>query len=385
MLDLQQLRPHLNEFANYHAEHRESRKERLERAVEVLTGFEGDVEAIRMLIRQAEESFLVAGVRERPAARRSTPSRPTPLTVVASDGSQIYPDRHLEPACYVLNISRIAFHYGTTEAPVLDAVPFFRYRHDEWEDPVHQYIEAATAEVVSALRDEEELAQLLATASEQRVEGRPVLAVSDGTLIRWMLRGMRNRALEQELIGRYTRLLAQFQARAVPLCSYISMPGNTEVVHLAHVLSGEALEIEGLVDRQLFDLLLAPGERSAMFESASHIQREYGAQDRICYFYLKTCAEGLSGAHLAPEVARVEMPQWVAEDPELLELVHATILSECRKGGGYPMILSEAHERAVIRSAEKDAFRTFLEQSLRRQNLQVNRSRKAVSKRRPSV
>jgi hypothetical protein len=256
-----------------------------------------------------------------------------------------------------------------------------------YEDVATDLSGKTTSEVVSALRDEQELQALFDVAQASRIDGRPLVALADGTLIRWMLRRMQNRDLEQKLIARYADLLRRFQDERLPLCSYISMPGNTEVVNLLRVQRGEHEapdedddSLEGLLDRWLFERRLEPGERSAIFESSSHIQREYGASDRICYFYLRTGPR--SGAS---EVGRVEVPMWVAEAPELVDLVHATVLSECEKGEGYPMILSEAHERAVIRAKERELFYELIERQMTRAGLRFTASNKQSSKRRPLV
>ena len=116
--------------------------------------------------------------------------RPTPVTVLATDGSQICPDRHVEPHCYLLNISRIAFQYGTVERPLMESVPLCEYRREAFDEAFDQVLGTATAEVVSALRDEFELAALLDVAKEARMPGRPIVALADGTLIRWILRRM---------------------------------------------------------------------------------------------------------------------------------------------------------------------------------------------------
>jgi hypothetical protein len=165
------------------------------------------------------------------------------------------------------------------------------------------------------------------------------------------------------------------------------MPGGTEVINLLRVHNGETADtppdaedsLAGLTDRWLFEQTLAPGERSALFESASRIQRAYG-ESRICFFYL-----GIPAASGLAEVGRVEVPQWLADDPALVDLVHAVVLSECEKGGGYPMILSEAHERAVIRAHEKALFYEMLEREMAGAGLPYSGSRKAASKRRPMV
>ena len=387
MLDLHRLHEQLGDFNTYQTDEQARQQARLQRALAALHACNPEWEALREQVRRADARRLVAQLREAPARRATARPRPTPMTVVATDGSQIYPDRHVEPTCYLLNISRIAFQYGTQERPLMEAVPELRYRRSDLDGHFDEAIEAATAEVVSAVRDDYELHALLEVGRAARIDGRPLVALADGTLIRWMLRRMHNRDLEQKLIASYTRRLERFREEAIPLCSYISMPRNTEVVNLMDVYLSEAGEppegdthFEGLVDRKLFERLLAPGERSATFESASHIQQAYDAESRICYFYLRVPVG--SGT---TEVGRVEVPSWVAEDTALLDLIHAVVLSECEKGNGYPMILSEAHERAVIRAREKELFYRLVEQGLYASGLAADGSRKAASKRRPMV
>jgi hypothetical protein len=391
VLDLSQLQDQFSEFHAYQSGEQARRADLLQQALDALDACRDAWEDLREIARHAQPGWLVAGLRENPTARQSAPPRPTPLTVVATDGSQIYPDRHVEPHCYLLNVSRIAFQYGTTERPLMEAVPDFRFRRGDleafYEDVATDLSGKTTAEVVSALRDEQELEALFEVARASRIDGRPLVALADGTLIRWMLRRMQNRDLEQKLIARYAELLRRFQERGLPLCSYISMPGNTEVVNLLRVQRGEheaptpdKTTLDGLLDRWLFERRLQPGERTAVFESSSHIQREYGASDRICYFYLRTRT-----ANGASEVGRVEVPMWVAEDAGLLDLVHATVLSECEKGEGYPMILSEAHERAVIRAKERELFYDLIERQMTRAGLRFKASNKQSSKRRPLV
>ena len=387
MLDLHQLRAQFADFTAYQSDEQARLNHKLRQALEALDGCAPHWQALREQAATARPGWLVAGLRETPTAIYPALDRPTPLTVVATDGSQIYPDRHVEPHCYLLNISQIAFQYGTLERPLMEAVPHFKYRRDDLEDLFEELLETATAEVVSALRDEFELRALLDVARNCRIAGRPILALADGTLIRWMLRGLRNRALEQQLIGRYTELLSNFQAEGIPLCAYISMPGNTEVVNLLRLHAGEPdvapppeRSLHGILDRWVFEKTLAPGQRSAVFESASLIQREYGVADRICYFYVR-----VAGRHGESEIGRVEVPSWVADDDALLDLVHSTVLSECEKGEGYPMILSEAHERAVIRAREREMFYDMIDREMNTAGLRHTASAKQSSKRRPIV
>ena len=385
MLDFLQLQQQFSGFGAYQVQTLAADRGRLQRALEAYHACDSAWESLAERVQEARGQTLAAAPLGRLGAHADAGTRPTPLTLVATDGSQIYPDRHVEPACFLLNISRIAFHYGTTERPLIEAVPYFRYRDDDLGDLAGAELESATVEVISALRDELELKQLFETAQAVRQAGRIVVAMADGTLIRWMVRNIGNRDLEARLIAAYTRTLAAFREARIPVCSYISMPGSTEVVNLLRLFLGEADDapederLAGLTDRKLFERLLRPGQRSALYESSSKIQREYGA-DRICAFYVHAATGGRSA-----EIGRVETPRWVADDPALVDLVHAVVVSECDKGGGYPLVLSEAHERAVVRAGERAVFYDMVGRAMNRERLPEAGSRKAAAKRAPRI
>lgn len=393
MLDLRQLRDQLDDFQDHQEESADRRGRQCRRAQALLEICHEKWREVQEAVQRAQPRQLVAEMREPPAETHSVSERPTPITVAATDGSQVYPDRHVEPMFFLLNVSRVALQYGTTEDALLETVPSLHFR-----ERVHEHLDVEigplTSELVSALRDELELKHLLSVARAARRDGRPLVALADGTLIRWMIRGMNNEALENELIARYTEYLEGFRTDDLPLASYVSMPATTEVVNLLRFVGGElsvdppefssmpsaSPPLDGLLDRHVVDMVLEEGERSAVFVSASHIQRTYPPGTDICFFYLKVPTPGRDG-----EVARVEVPRWVIEERELLDRIHATVLRESVKGEGYPLALAEAHERAVIRAPEREAFYRLLERRLQRAGLGPKGSRKRRSKQRPRV
>ncbi len=393
MLDLSQLRAQLDDFQKFEATVRDRRAEQRTRATDALRACAEHWPEVQAAVEEAQPRRLVAALQESPDRTVRAPDRPTPITVVATDGSQIYPDRHVDPTFFLLNVSRVGFQYGTQEDPVLESVPRLRFE-DDLSEHIDEVLGSMTTELVSALRDEMELEHLLAVAQEAQVEGRPLVALADGTLIRWMIRGMNNEAVEEALIARYTEHLRSFQQAGLPIASYVSMPATTEVVNLLRFVlaeldaavpenigvSPEGPSLNGLLDRHVFDGVLAPGHRSATFGSTSHIQRSYPEGTEVCYFYLKVPSSTGAG-----EMARVELPRWVVDEPSLVDRIHATVLRECQKGDGYPLALSEAHERAVIRASEREAFFRLMERRLRRAGLSPTDSRKRRSKQAPRV
>jgi GNAT superfamily N-acetyltransferase len=129
--------------------------------------------------------------------------------------------------------------------------------------------------------------------------------------------------------------------------------------------------VAGIEDSDLFYTLLDYGERSNIFISGSRfMQRHYG-EHQIYFFYIK----------LEEEVARVEIPQWVAENEESVNLVHALVLDQCCRGHGYPVVLMEAHEKAVVTTADRENFWGLVELSLADEHLNIRSSGKSKSKR----
>ena len=135
----------------------------------------------------------------------------------------------------------------------------------------------------------------------------------------------------------------------------------------------------GFDDREIFEPLLEPGHRSPLYQS-SHLAARFAlglatGQEWSTFYYLNGGAE----------IARVEVPDWLAEDPELLALSHAMLVKQCELGLGYPVVISEAHEQAVISGHDREEFRRLTLMLLEQRGLPTPESAKNVSKRRPWV
>lgn len=314
---------------------------------------------------------------EEPALKKATPPRPKELTLCASDGSQIFPDRHLSADFFLLNLSRIVLHLGVNEKPMLrnEAQLFEREMLAEKLNVSEEDEPILTVELVTAMRQEAELQVLLETCQSLRVH-RPLLALADGTLLCWHLKRLQPLALQRHFIERYASTLTQFQAGQLTVASYISAPSSREVSNLLQQLLCSELEKEDLSlelwlnDARLFFGYLQRGERSAVFASRSEILQHYEPSDRVYFFYL----------HTGYEIARVEFPKW-CYDAGATDFIHAVVMDDVQKGRGYPMILTEAHEQAAITPAEQEEFYRLLEHLCALQGQTLNYSAKSLSKR----
>ena len=179
------------------------------------------------------------------------------------------------------------------------------------------------------------------------------------------------------------------------MAAYVSLPRSTEVVNAirrslcphdaarCRQACGNRRSVvspcnlaNDFLDRELFQRLLSPGWRSPVYRTNSSVPREnYGDDQQVNFYYL----------NVGEEIARVEVPEWVAKSKELLDLGHSLILDQCRRGQGYPVAISEAHEQAVVRAADRRLFKEMVSQSLEREGLSAFTSEKDRSKRMPWV
>lgn len=350
-------------------------------------------EEIRERSRTARTSWLVAEWIEPPDLRVLAPDPLRPCTVIGADGSQIVPDRHDSAQCCLLNVGLVALRYGGSERPTLVS----RARLTDADDGLSDSAEDESTILprrlaMRRLLDEITGAVELVEAEAARGES-PCLAMCDGSLILWPLE-TETGSFRGACLSEMRQASWRARSRRVPIAGYISRPGSRDVVNSLRVAvcphpevncdrfcpsrslpppsfrSPECAGTEGVTDADLFEQVLRPGERSAVFGSRSGILQYYGAENRIRFFYL----------NVGREIARVEIPAWAAEDPELLDRTHALCYDQAVKGEGYPVALAEAHELAVVRAPERDLFFQLIERELISRGQPIRASRKAISK-----
>jgi hypothetical protein len=367
------------------------RQQRLEHALEVLNQRD-DIERLRDKINASRTTWLVAGLVDGLGKHYPVSPVPADFTVIASDGSHIDVDRHRSTRCYLINIGSVTLHYGTSPGAVLNSLPRL-YAGDEdlvitapGQRGREQPIEGA---LLGIKRSVDECRHLVELATALPAD-RPTLALLDGSLILWNLEAyaefVAEELLDKGLLICFEEMRKLSQQRKLALASYISYPRSTDVVNALRVAvcpmeavdsdrcpeceTRECDSLAGVRDRELFASLLESGERSPLFISSSKIQQRYGVH-QVYFFYL----------NVDDEIARVEIPKWVADDSNLLSLTHTLVLDQCRRGHGYPVALSEAHEKAVVTGADVENFWRLVESSLVEEHLPVTGSAKNRSKR----
>ncbi|MBI4731524.1 MAG: DNA double-strand break repair nuclease NurA [Chloroflexi bacterium] len=302
-------------------------------------------------------------------ARRDPTPAPAHLTLIAADGSQIAPDRHAAVLYSLVNVGAIVMQTGSGLAPAI-----FPDSHLLFDDEIYTETGILTTEAIELQRDIAERRKLLELAKQ--VSGR-IVALTDGPVELW---GVKNGG-EQDYrknLEIHKSILSQLQARGVTVAGYVDKPGADLVVRLleiARLSSDDQFKdirkqhsLRGVTDRWLYGRILKGGQRSAVFGMQSGSRAHYTGDLALHFFYLNV------GDEKYPSLVRVEIPKWVADDEEKLNLLHATLLDQCRMMGArpYPYILHRAHEIAVVKFKEKQQVEQMLELELRKSGGEVD-------------
>ncbi|MFC2014092.1 DNA double-strand break repair nuclease NurA [Chloroflexota bacterium] len=370
------------------------RQEHLQCALDILHNKATDPDSLQRKIAASKTTWLVAGLVDGLDRHYEPPSLPTEFSILATDGSHIDVDRHKSTRCYLINIGIAILHYGAHPDALLESYPYLYFGDEDFtitpttgsgrEQPIE-------GTLLGIKRSVEECHQLAELASELP-SGSMSLALLDGSLILWGLEAYPEFVTEALLINGFLSHFEDIRKlnsdKKVALASYISFPRSTDVVNALRVAlcpyepvdcdrycpPGKAKDCDVVAviqDGELFSNLLGRGERSALFITQSSIVKKHYGLHRVYFFYVK----------LDDEIARVEIPEWVAKDENLLNLTHISILDQCQRGHGYPVVLSEAHEKAVVTGVDRKEFWQLVESLMLEERMPTPTSAKSFSKR----
>ncbi len=297
---------------------------------------------------------------------------PSAVTVVGVDGSQIMPSHHEVHNCYLLNVGLAAIHYGTKFPPKLESYPRLHHRPDDLYPLVDRRRIHIDELFVSLERTMFELEVLVEQALCAQDKGLPVVAMYDGSLIPWSLDKMPE-GYQETYLQRMESCLVTLKQSGIALIGYISHSRSSEIVnmlrtficpfeitncrdHCGHLNEEEfpCSMIWPLTDRQLIVEHLAPRTRSSFCLTSQAISRRLTPDHQICFSYF----------NLGSEIARCEVPRWLANDAVMRELTLAVTAAQVEKGRGYPVALSEAHNQAVIKAKDREQFFELIKRHL---------------------
>jgi hypothetical protein len=303
------------------------------------------------------------------------PAVPQQATLIATDGSQIYPDRHDFPFYYLINIGTFIYSHGTDRRPAQYTAPRLYYNDKQVRDERKRPINRRT---VDARRSLAEIRSLADYAIALREEVRPLVTLLDNRLL--FFTGSEVTGGKQ-IERSYRAALVDLYTEGAILAGYVDDPADSRmVIRLLHLLSLDEDEIneetvkslgrfEALTDIALFKRVLKPGQRSAVMTQNSPqnlLFKKFGENFEIAFFYVNV---GYNGN---PHIARLDIPMWVARDNSAINQLHALIVAQCAIQGRnpYPYALTRADELAYIGSRDKQQLNELIRLELRRNEIQ---------------
>ena len=156
---------------------------------------------------------------------------PERVTIVAADGSQIYPDRHALALYYALNLGGIVLRLGSGEAPYTEAEPALCFEDRLLLDDQDNVI---AGQLINARRTVQELKTLTRLACAEPAD-EPVVALMDGNIAlrvkQESIPAREGQALQDDYMAQLNRL----REAAIVVGSFITRPSATSVVRLMHL------------------------------------------------------------------------------------------------------------------------------------------------------
>ena len=321
--------------------------------------------------------------------------------LIATDGSQILPNRHGAIQYYFIQTGSacIAYNLDAASEPVQQAAQQVLIESKR-KLSVLEYDRAKlyTAEdelispgVVANQRDVMEI-ELMAERCRQFAEaGVQPVAIADGSLVPFALLNpnfLRDRQNARKLCDRIVAALDVMRKAKAIVGGYIDRPDSNAVVRAARLAGKSAALItkqalkqldEGsrpLFDRELLSAHVPAGQRTAWFDpgwmvnDAQWLGRGNHSM-RACYINVGDDTGSRS------IIGRLEMPAWCVQHAATLA---AVIQRQTRLGGGYPFILKAAHEEAVVTREDQAALEKIIQFELRERGIRTDISLKQAAK-----
>jgi hypothetical protein len=311
------------------------------------------------------------------------PRPPQRATLVACDGSQIIPNRHAAYLYSVINVGTIVYHHGKGCAPLQDTHPRLDYPGNGAD--AEAFVDKAA--LVNLRRDLAEIETLVDTAAQHYSDSHPVLALLDQRLLYWPVGSSGDDEGQRVLFG-WQQAMSRACDENCMLAGYIDRPGKRSIITFLRTLdiNEPGFDPATLIqqdygprfnDVTLFRRLLdQPGVRSAVFVDVSQHNTEFAGRDKnneVCFFYLNPGQRGR-------QIARVDIPRWVADDPQKVEAVHGLIYNQCQIIGNYPYVLARADEMAVVGYRDRESLEIMIENAMERYGLAGSVTAKQSSK-----
>ena len=363
-IDYQQIYTKIQEIGTGLRERRQTLEKRRAEVWGLLNAFNIELDLLRSLVdsaKQADPNIRCARPVDEPlVASYPCPASATQATLIAADGSQILPDRHAAIQYYVINVGAIAMQVGSGSSPQIFTDTELHIL-DEFEDTFFSESQ------IALLRDVSERKKLLEVAQSYPP---PILALTEGQLELWGAVDIENSRDFEKTLNDYLNALKEMQNQNIITSGYVDKPGANWVVRLLEIVKIPKDELRnlrrhrpflGVTDRWLFGKILSKHERSAIFSLQAKSAEKYKDSIAIHFFYLNV------GDEKKPVIVRVDVPLWVVQNKEALDMLHCALIEQTQimSHKPFPYLLHRAHETAVVSMREKEQVDQMLALAIR--------------------
>ncbi|MFC1841831.1 DNA double-strand break repair nuclease NurA [Candidatus Dependentiae bacterium] len=292
--------------------------------------------------------------------------------VLSVDGSQIYPDRHSGTACHLINIGYVALRYGLPGKSV-----YFNSEPHVFADFELSDLGETPTELVNCRRQDFELVAGYELSKTYKAQNQPMVFLFDGSIIFWHLE-QKTQEAKQYFLAHYLKMMHKFYEDKILMAGYISLTKSKELLNLIRVaLCNFVVEdcqeykiVDRVVDAMIASFYINPYERTTIFKNNSKITQYYPEHLKPHFFYMD----------IGDEIVRIEIPAWIAQNDEKVDLVSNIIADQTIKGRGYPVALAEAHEQAVVKGPDREFFYHLINKIGLEHNRKLNISQKSRKK-----
>jgi hypothetical protein len=351
-VNFQEIYQKIQEIGQGARERKKTLEERRAKARALLSAYDKELDTLRSVVSAAKQTDpnirCALPLDESLASSYLPPASIEDATLIAADGSQIFPDRHNQVQYYVINVGAISMQVGTGKAPEIYADSKL-YFLDEFDDTYFSESQIALQ------RDIAERKKLLEIS--KGFSG-TVVALAEGQLELWGSIDSDNRKEFEKSLQDYLDVLDELKKNGVITSGYVDKPGANWVIRLLEIATLPKDDLNklkkhhpllGVTDRWLFGQILPAKARSAVFALQAKSAETYTDSLAIHFFYLNV------GDEYKSTIVRVDIPFWVVQNPEFLSLLHKVLIDQSILLGHkpFPYVLHRAHEIAIVSHQEK--------------------------------
>ena len=375
-INFQEIYQQIQAIGKSASERRKTLEERRKLARELLATYSDQLDFLRRKVDMAWEVDTnlrcAYPVEEALASSYPPPDSVIDATLIAADGSQINPDRHAAVQFCLINVGTISMRLHSGQTTDISTRSDLLFGDDLLPNGVPM------SEAMVAMR--RDISERMAMDDLSRDIPGQVVTFTDGPIELWGAQG-NDAQTYSDVVERYLGVLSRLQSRGVITAGYVDKPAADLVIRLLEVAMAPNMPrqemrnyhpLRGVSDRWLYGErekpLLPPGHRSPVFHMKSSAEKNYRGMLSLHFFYINV------GTERHPWPVRIEIPKWVADDKQKLDLLHCVFIEQCKMMGSkpYPYLLHRAHEVAVVKHEEKQQVEQMLVQELWRNSDEID-------------